>query len=132
MAAGKYSFVIEQGATVNFEIQYKDSNGNPINLTNYSGRMQIASDYSSSASRTVYITLSSSLNPDGTGLNFSGSSGVNPPTSGTIGIYIASSTSSLFSFSTTKYDLEIYSGSLYPYTTRLLEGQVSISNQVTA
>ena len=132
MAAGKYSFVIEQGTTVNFEIQYKDSNGNPINLTNYSGRMQIASDYSSSMSRTVYVTLSSSLNPDGTGLNFSGSSGTNSPTSGTIGIYIASSTSSLFSFSTAKYDLEIYSGSLYPYTTRLLEGQVSISNQVTA
>lgn len=132
MAAGKYSFVIEQGATVNFEIQYKDSNGNPIDLTNYSGRMQIASDYSSSISRTVYVTLSSSLNPDGTGLNFSGSNGINPPTSGTIGIYIAASTSSLFTFSTAKYDLEVYSGSLYPYATRLLEGQVSISNQVTA
>jgi hypothetical protein len=103
MAAGKYSFVIEQGTTVNFEIQYKDSNGNPIDLTNYSGRMQIASDYFSSASRTVYVTLSSSLNPDGTGLNFSGSSGVNPPTSGTIGIYIAASTSYLFTFSKATY-----------------------------
>lgn len=38
MAAGKYSFVIEQGSTVNFEIQYKDSNSNPINLTGYSGK----------------------------------------------------------------------------------------------
>ena len=25
MAAGKYSFTIEQGSTLNFEIQYKDS-----------------------------------------------------------------------------------------------------------
>jgi hypothetical protein len=132
MAAGKYSFVIEQGTTVNFEIQYKDSNGNPIDLTNYSGRMQIASDYASNTSRTVYITLSSSLNPDGTGLNFSGSNGSTPPTSGSIGIYIAACTSSLFSFSTAKYDLEIYSGSgACPYTVRLLEGQVNLSNQVT-
>jgi hypothetical protein len=131
MAAGKYSFVIEQGATTNFEIAYKDSSGNPVNLTNYSGRMQIASDYASNASRSIYITLSSSLNADGTGLNFSGSNGINPPTSGTIGVYISSNTSSLFAFSTAKYDLEIYSGSTSPFTLRLLEGQVSISNQVT-
>ena len=32
MAAGKYSFTIEQGATLNFEIQYKDANGNPLQL----------------------------------------------------------------------------------------------------
>ncbi len=132
MAAGKYSFVIEQGATTNFEVQYLDSNGAPIDLTNYTGRMQIASDYASNASRTVYITLSSSLNTDGTGLNFSGSNGNTPPTSGSIGIYISAPTSSGFNFNTAKYDLEIYSGSgASPYTVRLLEGQVSISNQVT-
>jgi hypothetical protein len=32
MAAGKYSFVIEQGATTDFELLYKDSNGNPVDL----------------------------------------------------------------------------------------------------
>ena len=132
MAAGRYSFTIEQGATTNFEIQYKDSNNNPVNLTGYSGRMQIASDYSSVPNRTVYLTLSSSLNPDGTGLNFSGSNGSTPPASGSIGIYIAACTSSLLTFTTAKYDLEIYSGSgACPLTVRLLEGQVSLSNQVT-
>ena len=132
MAAGKYSFVIEQGATTNFEIIYKDSNNIPVDLTGYTGRMQIASDYSSVPNRTVYLTLSSSLNPDGTGLNFSGSNGITPPTSGSIGIYIAACTSSLLTFNTAKYDLEIYSGSgACPLTVRLLEGQVSLSNQVT-
>lgn len=132
MAAGKYSFVIEQGATTNFEIQYKDSNNTPVNLTGYTGRMQIASDYSSVPNRTVYLTLSSSLNADGTGLNFSGSNGSTPPASGSIGIYIAACTSSLLTFTTAKYDLEIYSGSgACPLTVRLLEGQVSLSNQVT-
>ena len=131
MAAGKYSFVIEQGATTNFEIQYTDSTGTPVNLTGYSGRMQIASDYSSVPSRTVYLTLSSSLKADGTGLNFSGSSGTNPPSSGSIGIYIASCTSSLLNFTNAYYDLEIYSGSNCPYTVRLIEGQVQLSKEVT-
>lgn len=132
MAAGRYSFTIEQGATTNFEIQYKDSNNTPVNLTGYTGRMQIASDYSSVPNRTVYLTLSSSLRADGTGLNFSGSNGSTPPTSGSIGVYIAASTSSLLTFTTAKYDLEIYSGSgASPLTVRLLEGQVSLSNQVT-
>jgi len=132
MGAGRYSFTIEQGTTTNFEIQYKDSSNNPVDLTGYSGRMQIASDYASNASRTVYLTLSSSLNADGTGLNFSGSNGSTPPTSGSIGIYIAACTSSLLTFTTAKYDLEIYSGSGdCPLTVRLLEGQISLSNQVT-
>ena len=132
MGAGRYSFTIEQGTTTNFEIQYKDSSNNPVDLTGYSGRMQIASDYASNASRTVYLTLSSSLNADGTGLNFSGSNGDTPPASGSIGIYIAACTSSLLTFTTAKYDLEIYSGSgACPLTVRLLEGQISLSNQVT-
>ena len=132
MAAGRYSFTIEQGATTNFEIQYKDSNNTPVDLTGYSGRMQIASDYSSNPNRTVYLTLSSSLNVDGTGLNFSGSNGITPPTSGSIGIYIAACTSSLLTFTTAKYNLEIYSGSgTCPLTIRLLEGQINLSNQVT-
>ena len=43
MSAGKYSFTIEQGSTVDFRIEYKDSNSNPIDLTNYQARMQIRS-----------------------------------------------------------------------------------------
>jgi hypothetical protein len=129
MPAGRYSFTIEQGATTNFEIQYKDSNSTPINLTGYTGRMQIRPTVDST---TVYLTLSSSLNADGTGLNFSGSNGTTPLTSGSIGIYIASCTSSMLSFDTAVYDLEIYSGSGgCPYTIRLLEGQIKLSKEVT-
>jgi len=128
MAAGRYSFVIEQGATVNFELQYKDNTGTPIDLTNYSGRMQIRSSVSSPV---VLLNLSSSLNPDGTGINFSGSNGSTPPTSGSIGIYIAACTSSMLNFDQAVYDLEIYSGSNCPYVIRLLEGQVKLSKEIT-
>jgi hypothetical protein len=128
MSAGRYSFTIEQGTTFQLELIYKDSNQTPINLTGYSGRMQIRPTVDST---TVYLTLSSSLNADGTGLNFSGSSGTNPPSSGSIGIYIASCTSSLLNFTNAYYDLEIYSGSNCPYTVRLIEGQVQLSKEVT-
>lgn len=131
MAAGKYNFTIEQGATVDFEIQYKDSNNNPVDLTGYSGRMMIRSNFADNSPST-YLVLSSSRNTDGTGLNFSGSSGTKSPTSGSIGIYIASCTSSALTFTTARYDLEIYSGSNpCPYTVRLLEGQVNLSKEVT-
>ena len=130
MPAGKYNFVIEQGSTFILDLQYKDSNNVPVDLTNFYGRMQLRP---SKSSDTVYLTLSSSLNSDGTGLNFSGSTGNLPPSSGSIGIFIASCTSSLLTFDgEAYYDLEIYSGSApCAYTVRLIEGQVQISKEVT-
>jgi hypothetical protein len=129
MAAGKYNFTIEQGATVDFEIAYTDSNGDPIDLTGYNARMQLRP---SAGSSTLYLTLSSSLGPCGTGLNMSGSGGLNPPTSGTIGIYISAESSSLLDFSSAQYDLELASGSgNCAVVTRLLEGSVRLSKNVT-
>ena len=127
MSAGKYSFVIEQGATVNFEIQYRDSNNIPVNLTGYSGKMQIRSSYADN-NPTTYATLSSSLAADGTGLNFSGSNGTTPLSSGSIGVFISAASSSAFLFNTAYYDLELTSGSI---VTRLIEGQIRLSQQVT-
>ena len=56
---------------------------NPIDLTDYQARMQLRPTRESDI---IYITLSSSMEADGTGLNLSGSNNLNPPTSGTIGI----------------------------------------------
>ena len=125
MAAGKYNLLIEQGATYQVEIQYKDSAGVAVDLTGYSGKLQIRPF---PGSPIAYICLSSSLQPDGTGLNFSGSYGSTPPTSGSIGIYISAISSSLLTFDTGVYDLEISSGS---FTTRLLQGNVQLSKEVT-
>lgn len=125
MPAGKYNIIIEQGATYDVEVQYRDSNNEVIDLTGYSGRMQLRP---SIGSPTTYLCLSSSLQPDGTGINFSGSSGTNSPVSGTIGIYISAATSSLLTFTTAVYDLEIQSGSV---VTRLLQGNVQLSKEVT-
>jgi hypothetical protein len=125
MPAGRYNLLIEQGATFEIELQYKDSNGVAVDLSGYSGRLQIRP---SIGSPTAYLCLSSSLNADGTGLNFSGSNGTTPPTSGSIGVYISAATSSMLTFNTGVYDLEIHSGT---FVTRLLQGNVQLSKEVT-
>lgn len=127
MAAGKYNFTIEQGTTVNLELAYKDASGSAISLAGYSGRMQIRPDFADNTT-TSYIYLSSSLATDSTGLNFSGSAGLNPPTSGTIGIYISAASSSALNFDSALYDIEIQSGSI---VTRLLQGTIKLSREVT-
>jgi hypothetical protein len=129
MAAGRYSFVIEQGSTIDFEIAYKDSNGNPVDLTGYQARMQLRP---APNSNTLYLTLSSSRDACGTGLNMSGSSGLNPPTSGTIGIFISAVSSSQLDFGEAYYDLEISSfNNGCPLVTRILEGKVQLSKEIT-
>ena len=125
MPAGRYNLLIEQGATFEIELQYKDSNGAVVDLSGYSGRLQIRP---SIGSPITYLCLSSSLNADGTGLNFSGSNGTTPPTSGSIGVYISAATSSMLTFNTGVYDLEIQSGT---FVTRLLQGNVQLSKEVT-
>jgi hypothetical protein len=130
MAAGRYSFVIEQGATTDFEILYKDSDGNSVDLSNHQARMQIRA--AQTVSSEIYLTLSSSLESDRTGLNMSGSSGTNPPESGSIGIFISYLTSSILNFTQGYYDLEIASGSAeQARVTRVLEGAIQVSKNVT-
>ena len=132
MAAATYSFTIEQGATTDFEIVYKDSSGTPVDLSGYTAKMQLKD---SAGGSSTYLTLSSSLGGDGTGLNLSGSGGLGaskPVSSGSIGIYVGHVSSSALTFSTAVYDLEIISGSGGTATvTRLLQGKISLSKEVT-
>ena len=125
MAAGKYSFIIEQGATTNLNVQWTNASGSAVDLTGYEARMQIRPGIEAT---DVYISLSSSLQADGTGLNLSGSCGCNPPESGSIGIYISAYSSSLLNFTEAFYDLEMVNGR---EVTRLLEGKVKLSKNVT-
>jgi len=125
MAAGKYSFIIEQGATTNLNVQWTNNSGSAVDLTGYQARMQIRPGIESSE---VYISLSSSLSPDGTGLNLNGSDGETSLTSGSIGIYISAYSSSLLNFTEAYYDLEMVNGR---EVTRLLEGKVRLSKNVT-
>ena len=135
MAAGKYSFTIEQGTTVDFELQYKDSSNTPIDLTGYTGAMSIRSTYSGSGETYLALTsLSGSQYADGKPsgsafLSISGSNLSTPPSSGSIGIYIGwELTNGLTFTSPAYYDIELTTGSI---RTRILEGRINLSQQVT-
>tara|TARA_R110002074_G_scaffold164823_1_gene324640 strand:+ start:310 stop:693 length:384 start_codon:yes stop_codon:yes gene_type:complete len=126
MAAGRYTFIVEQGATTDFEVEWKDKNGAAVDLAGYTGRMQIRSDYGSGG--TLYANLTSTTGSDGTGLSLYGSGGVLPLASGSIGIYISATSSSAFTFDEAVYDLEMRKGT---EVTRLLSGKVKLSKEVT-
>jgi len=124
MAAGKYSFIIEQGATTNFQINWTDESGSAVDLTGYHARMQLRTDYNS----TPLISLSSSLKSDNTGINLSGSNFITPLASGSIGVYISAVSSSALDFGEALYDLELVKGN---EVTRLLEGKIKLSKNIT-
>jgi len=122
MAAGRYSFVIEQGATFQRQIIYTDADGDRVDLSNYGARMQIRPTVDSNV---VLVNLTSTLGSDGSGLRITAASG-------TIDIIISALSSSYLSFTEATYDLEIYSGSgATEFVTRLLEGNVKLKKNVT-
>ena len=125
MAAGRYSFVIEQGATTNLQINWTDSSGSAIDLSGYHSRMQIRPGVESDV---VFLSLSSSLESDGTGINLSGSNGETPLSSGSLAIYISADSTEDLNFNEAYYDLEMVNGG---EVTRLLEGKVKLSKNVT-
>lgn len=125
MAAGRYSFIIEQGATTNIQIDWTDESGSAIDLSGYHARMQVRPGVES---EIVYLSLSSSLEADGTGINLSGSNFETPLQSGSLAIYISADTTTDLDFNEAYYDLEMVNGGT---VTRLLEGKVKLSKNVT-
>lgn len=131
MSAGRYSFVIEQGATLDLEIVYKDSSGTPVNLSGYTAAMQIRD---TTGGTTLHATLTSSFGDiysktSGSAfLSLSGSNLTTSQTSGSIGVYIGHTVTNAFTFNEGYYDLELTNGQT---RVRLLEGKVQVTKQVT-
>ena len=132
MAAGKYSFTIEQGTTTIFEIQYQDSSGTPIDLTGHNARMQIKTGFGGDTILSMSSSLDSTeIYQKGSNkafLSMSGSSFSTAIDQGKIGIYIGHEVTDDFTFSEAKYDLEITDGT---DKTRILQGDVRLSREVT-
>lgn len=114
MAAGNYDFYIEQGATFNQQFIWKDSTGALVNLTGYTARMQIRQTVSND---TVLLSLTT----ENGRISLGGAAG-------TITLTLDAATSAGITFSRGVYDLELIHGGV---VTRLLEGQVDVSKEVT-
>lgn len=118
MAASKYDFAIEQGSSFKISLIYKDSGGNPVNLTNWCARLIWKTN-------TGLVQAFSTENNDGV------YSFTIDELAGKLTLMIPANTTNSFNFNSAKYDLELQSpDDLYAgggkYTTRLLFGTVSI------
>jgi hypothetical protein len=115
VTAGNNNFVIDQGANWFITVIYKDSTGTPINLTGYTAALQIRDTY---ADTTTDLSLTS---PSG-GIVITGATG-------TIAITASAAQTAAIAAGTYVYDLEITSSG--GIVTRLIQGKISLSPQVT-
>ena len=121
MAAGIYNFTLEQGTTFIRIFNYKDTNGNPINLSEASVSMQIR----------THVEASSPVE-GGTFTNNNGftiSAPAGSPSSSQFTLIIPATTSSAFTFDRAVYDIELLDSN--NITTRLLQGKIKLSKEVT-
>lgn len=109
---GIYDVTAYQGATFNLVATFSIG-GTPVDLTNYSARLQIRSNYSSN---TAIFSLS-----DDSGITLGGNEG-------TIAIEISANDMAQVTAGRYVYDLELDSGS---EVIRLLEGTFRITPEVT-
>ena len=90
MSAGNYTFTIEQGATTDFEIQYKDSGSKAVDLSGQYAEMRIRTSYGGTALATLTSSMGATnlsyTKPSGSSfLSISGSDLSTPIASGSIG-----------------------------------------------
>lgn len=111
--ASNYDFTIYQGSTFSRTITYKDNNGDPVDLTGYTARLQVRISYDSD----VLLELTT----ENGGIELGGALG-------TIRLLASASDTADLDFSKARYDLELVSGST---VTRLLMGLVFLSREVT-
>lgn len=111
MPAANYDILIEQGATYTQEFVWKDSDGDPINLSGYSARMKIRQ-----------------LKTDIAIVSLTSGSGITLGSGGSITVSIPANETELLPTCKARYDLEV---ELAGVVTRLLQGYVTISAEVT-
>lgn len=122
MSATKQNLVIEKGATyAPAAFVFKDSAGNPIDLTNYTAKLEMretpydtaflkaSSEVVPPAGFTKYITLGT--------------------TNGNVAVVLPATVTDLFKADTAFYDIELTSGA--GVVTRFMQGRVHLSRSIT-
>ena len=114
MTAGLHDITIEQGSNFKRTFTWKDSNAAPVNVTGYTAKLNIKGKKSDSSAlystdQAGHITLGGAA--------------------GTIVINVPAATTNALDFNWGVWDIELTDGS--SNVTRLLEGKVKLSKQVT-
>jgi len=121
MAAGTYNFEIEQGVDFSKTFTWKNAAGVAINIAGYTFRMMARNDY---ADATPIITLSTVSPPGGIAIVGDGSAGQ-------FTVSMTAVATALLNFSNLQYDLEAVAPLPGGIVTRLLEGTITLSREVT-
>ena len=115
MSATNYNTTIDQGANWFINFTYEDSTGVPINLSGYSAALQVRSEPSTA---TAVLSLST----PSSGITITGATGL-------VAVTASAAQTGAIDAGNYVYDLEITSGA--GVVTRLVQGQIIVSPQVT-
>lgn len=115
MPAGKYDITIEQGSTFKLGLRLVDTASVPIDLTDYTARMQVRREV---YSETVLLELTTE----------NGRIAI-LPSNGSVLLEVEAEATAELSFNAAVYDLETISGS--GEVARILQGTVTLSKEVT-
>lgn len=112
--ASEVNFTLDQGSTFTQTLVYKDSEGNPVDLTSYTARSKARA---SLESNVIIWNLT-----NGNGITLGGATGEITLT------ISAADTADYEPGAVYVYDLELINGTTI---TRLIQGQVTVSGEVT-
>lgn len=107
--ATKANITIDQGTTFSTTISLTDDNGDPINLTGYTGRSQMRKHYTSSNSHSFAVSLNSEQ--------------------GTVSLDMTPIQTANLVAGRYVYDVEVVSGA--NVVSRIIEGIVTVTPEVT-
>jgi hypothetical protein len=107
--ATKANIVVDQGTTFSTSINLTDDDGNPVDLTGYTGRSQMRKHYTSTNSQSFSVSLNSQQGSITLSMSANQTSNIVP------GRYV--------------YDVEIASGA--NVISRVVEGIVTVTPEVT-
>ncbi len=114
MSAGIYNDTLDQGATYNLVVVYKNDSGAPINLTGFDAYMQLRENFDSTIADLTLSTANGGISIDGPNGEITITATATQTTALTSDYYL--------------YDLELVNGS---DVIRLLQGQITVNSEVT-
>jgi hypothetical protein len=114
MPAGIYNIQADQGSTLLRTLTWKNANGTPINLTNYTARMQVRKNLSDAVAVL-------SLSTQNGGIVLGGALG-------TIDLIVSDTQMALIEQGSYLYDLEMLTNNT---VTRIVQGSFIVSGEVT-
>lgn len=109
-----YNPTVDQGATWSLEVEYLDNNDVPINLTGFSARMQLRTDYSDAVADLTLTSAAGEIIINGA--------------AGKVLVNMTSTQTGSLVQTFYLYDLELFSGS---NVIRLIQGQITVAGEVT-